>query len=49
MEIDKNIDFGGAGNKRTSPLNSTRKTTLYRLIVMSVRSKMVQNIAHSRP
>ena len=30
MEIDKNnvIDFGGAGKKRTSPSNSTRKTTL---------------------
>ena len=27
MEIDKNIDFGGARNKRTSPSNSTRKTT----------------------
>ena len=49
MEIDKNIDFGGAGNKRTSPSNSTRKTILYRLIFMSVRSKMVQNIARTRP
>ena len=27
MDIDKNIDFGGARNKRTSPSNSTRKTT----------------------
>ena len=27
MNIDKNIDFGGARNKRTSPSNSTRKTT----------------------
>ena len=27
MEIGKNIDFGGARNKRTSPSNSTRKTT----------------------
>ena len=26
-KIDKNIDFGGARNKRTSPSNSTRKTT----------------------
>ena len=27
INIDKNIDFGGARNKRTSPSNSTRKTT----------------------
>ena len=27
MKIDKNIDFGGARNKRTWPSNSTRKTT----------------------
>ena len=26
-KIDKNIDFGGARNKRTSSSNSTRKTT----------------------
>ena len=26
-KIDKNIDFGEARNKRTSPSNSTRKTT----------------------
>ena len=26
-EIDKNIDFGGASQKWTSPPNSTRKTT----------------------
>ena len=26
-KIYKNIDFEGAGNKRTSPSNSTRKTT----------------------
>ena len=28
MKIDKNIDFGRARQKRTSPSNSTRKTTL---------------------
>ena len=27
VKIDKNIDFGGARNKRTWPANSTRKTT----------------------
>ena len=27
LKIDKNIDFGGVTNKRTSPSNSTRKTT----------------------
>ena len=27
IKNDKNIDFGGARNKRTSPSNSTRKTT----------------------
>ena len=26
-KIDKNIDFGGARNKRMSPSNSTRETT----------------------
>ena len=26
-KIDKNIDFGGATKKRTSPSNSTRKTS----------------------
>ena len=28
IKIDKNVDFGGATKKRTSPSNSTRKTTL---------------------
>ena len=49
MEIDKNIDFGGAGNKRTSPSNSTRKTTLCKIIFMSVRSKLVQIFSKTLP
>ena len=45
----KNVDFGGARQKRTSPSNSFRKTTLYRLSFMSVRVKMTQHIVRTRP